>query len=183
MFFTYRYLASHDPVSVSYVIFGIVFGVMYVGRWVIQGNPYQITLSGTLGALAFFYSFAFAGWIMQRPGFSLPEWLSSPWLHGIFLALGYAAGFAFQYSGQGWQWGKTEYMDLVYKFVLLPLIVYGWLATLLIIVGYGTWMDWGCAVLLYGIYGVLFGADKKIGCLDQVPYARAHQIKSRLDSR
>ncbi|MDO8407693.1 MAG: hypothetical protein Q7S95_00440 [bacterium] len=184
MFPIYQWLA-YAPGAAAIEVFMVVLGAMFVGRHIFQGQPYQFSYSAFFGGMAIFLTYKFAGEILQQPGLVLNPVFQDPMFHVWCLVIGIWVGLYFQavVSGRGWEWGKTEYMDLVYALFFCPLIVYLCLVSAAMIWFYGDWWAIALASDLYILYVLLVALDNNLGVLDQVPWGRAHPIRSRNDPR
>ena len=184
LFFTLQWL-KNNPGNATIECIMIVLGAMFIGRHIFQNQPFQYSYSAFFGGMMVFWTYKLAGEVLQQKDLVVWWPFQAVWVHCLCLMVGIGAGLFFQnvVSGRGWDWSKTEYMDLFYALVFLPAIVYMGLVTIPLILMYGTTSQKVWLMVLYGGYGALFVIDLIIGHLDQVPYGRTHPIRSRNDLR
>jgi len=161
---------SSDAVA---VIFIMTLGAMFLGRWLLEGLPYQVSLSATIGDTAgFIYVILRAQEVLKRPGIQIPELLQRRDVHVWILMVGFVICILGCFLSLRTRQGQI--MDIYHDVFIAPMFIYLGFTLVPVILANGTRKEMYEAGSYITLWLSLAAFDWYTGMIAQRPWLTEH---------
>lgn len=160
------------------ILFALTQIPILVGRDVMEGLPYNVAYSATIGDIGLAIIAFIAATVLQRWGFSLrrgiplPGWLQGKMIHKIILSVSVVVGIIVCELTLSSRSGQL--MDVYHDVIIAPLFLYLAITLLPIIFMNGTKVEKRATVCLILLWVGLVGFDIKYDRLNQLRWLKNH---------
>ncbi len=169
------YVLSALPIwATAAIIFAITLTVIFIGREILEGIPYNIAYSAVIGDVGLTIGVLIGATILHREGVHIPQWLQNIFIHLTILLGSVLFGIIICESTLDSRSGQV--MDIYHDVIIAPLLLYLAITLLPIIFINSTRVEIISTLCFILLWIALVVFDIRYGRINQRRWLQSHGV-------